>query len=72
MNEKQLLTDIFDLINGNTDYIAPETFRKRYDKYFVELDLDSLCIHFADEHKEYTLNLHQTFWDGQQDDNKNK
>ena len=69
MNEKQLLTDIFNLLNGE---MTQNEFVTKYAHFFVSLDNFANSIIFADNHKELSIRANCIFWDGQQDDNKTR
>lgn len=60
MNEKQFMTDLWDVLRGNTDYITLEQFKNKYDSLFVECDND---IKLADDHNEWHLSLRKTWTD---------
>lgn len=41
MGKKDLLSDIFDVLACNTDFVTPDEIEKRFD---VEVDFDNLSI----------------------------
>ena len=61
MNEKEFMTDLWDVLRGNTDYCTLEKFREKYDKFFVECDEQ---IVLEDEHNEWHLTLQKVWCDG--------
>ncbi len=61
MNEKEFMTDLWDVLRGNTDYCTLEEFRKKYDNFFVECDEQ---IVLEDEHNEWHLTLQKVWCDG--------
>lgn len=64
MDERQFMQDLWDVLRGNTDYITPEQFRKKYDDLFVEVDCEENNIRIMDEHNEWYLRLQKTWCDG--------
>ena len=52
--KKQILEDVFDMLNGNTNHITPEQFR---DKYDCELDYQNniLTVTSTDNEEEYAV-----------------
>lgn len=51
---QQILEDVFDVLNGNTNYITPEQFR---DKYDCELDYQNniLTVTLTGNEEEYAV-----------------
>lgn len=66
MDEKQFMQDLWDVLKGNTDYIALEQFRERYDEFFVEIDCAEKRIRLMDEHNEWHLGVQKVWCDATQ------
>lgn len=61
MNEKQFLSDLWDLMCGYTEYITQEQFKAKYFDYFVGINHVRGSITLTDDHNAWRLNL-QKIW----------
>lgn len=66
MNEKEFITDLWDIINGNEQYITAEKFKEKYSELTVEVNLDDHYILLSDAHNEWRLTLHKVWCDNHQ------
>lgn len=63
MNEKEFITDLWDIINGNKQYITAEKFKEKYSELTVEVNLDDHYILLSDMHNEWRLTLQKVWCD---------
>lgn len=65
MNENDFIRDLWDVIQGNIQYITQEQFIKKYRKLFDEYYLDDNTITLSDKHNEWRLTLQKVWSDGE-------
>ena len=63
MNEKQFIQDLWDLMNGYTEYITQEQFTKKYFDYFVGVNRNRGYISLMDDHNDWIFTLQKTWTD---------
>ena len=63
MNEKQFIQDLWDMLNGYSQYITQEQFAKKYSELCVYADGEEGTIHLADDHNEWHINLQKVWTD---------
>lgn len=65
MDEKEFILDVWDVLNGNTQYITQERFIQKYKELFLDMDSEQKTINLSDEHNEWRLLLQKVWSDGE-------
>lgn len=65
IDAKEFITNIWDVLLGNTMYCTQQQFTNNYRDFFVELDSAAGIIRIMDDNNEYHLTL-QKVWSGQE------
>ena len=56
MNKIQFISDLWDVLSGNTEYITLEQFKEKYDRLFVECD-DHILLLDEEDNSEWHLEV---------------
>ena len=63
MNENEFIQDVWDLLNGNTEYFTQEESHEKYRDLMVDVDCENKFITLRDDHNEWRLSLQKVWCD---------
>lgn len=63
MDEKEFIQNVWDLLNGNSQYINIEEAREKYRDLMVDVDCENKFITLRDDHNEWRLSLQKVWCD---------
>lgn len=61
MTENTFITDLWDVLRGNTEEITIDEFRSKYDELLIDAGSEEATIRLGDDRHEWWLSLRKIY-----------